>query len=230
MSVTGSRLRQLRMKSGKSQDEVAKILKISRPAYVSYETGRSKPSRKLTELSKLFNVSADYIMGLTDNPAPTTFAGQDGEHFFLFAGQQEYMMNLAQYGLSSIQETVKPLPIVGTIACGTPILAQENIDGYTYIDRKCHATFALRAKGDSMIGKRINDGDIVFIQQTEDVDDGEIAAVLIDGEATLKIVHRKGNTLILSPANNEYSPLVYQDGEADSVRILGKAVGFSAKL
>ena len=89
-----------------------------------------------------------------------------------------------------------------------------------------NADFCLRCKGDSMIEARIHDGDIVFIRQQPEVDNGEIAAILIGDETTLKRVYRSGDTLTLMAANPTYPPMVYTGEQLTSVRILGKAVNF----
>lgn len=122
------------------------------------------------------------------------------------------------------------IPILGSIACGAPILAQEHIDGYTAIPEDIHADFALICKGDSMINARIFDGDVVYIRQQETVENGEIAAVLIDGEATLKRVRWYEDRLCLEPENPKYRPLVFWGEEMNQARILGKAVAFTATL
>ena len=93
-------------------------------------------------------------------------------------------------------ELVK-VPVVGKIACGFPLLAEENIIDYEYAERNENIDFALIAKGSSMINARIFDGDIVFIRRQNDVEDGEIAAVLIDEEATLKRVYKLNGDLLL---------------------------------
>ena len=124
------------------------------------------------------------------------------------------------------------LPIIGQIACGSPIFAQENIEGYA---PKCYgasADFCLFAKGDSMVGARIFDGDLVFIRKQSMVENGEIGAVLIDDTATLKRVYYypEQNKLILNPENPKYEPLVYVGQELSSIQILGKAVAFVGKF
>lgn len=126
----------------------------------------------------------------------------------------------------------KRVPMLGEIACGVPIYASEEHDGYIVVDGSISADFCLRAHGASMIGARIYDGDIVFIRATDMVDNGEIAAVIIGDEATLKRVYYypAEAKLILSPENPEYPPLVYVGEELDCVRILGKAVAFQSKL
>ena len=96
---------------------------------------------------------------------------------------------------------VRPVPVIGKIACGEPILAKQNIEGYAELDRRVRADFALRCVGDSMINAHIFDGDLVFIKEQPDVDNGEIAAVVIDDEATLKRVYKYPNRLELRPEN-----------------------------
>ena len=118
------------------------------------------------------------------------------------------------------------IPLVGTIACGSPILAEENIEDYIAAPLGCDADFALRCRGDSMIRARICDGDIVFIHSQPDCSNGEIAAVLIGEEATLKRVYKQPDAITLMPENSEYSPLVYRREQMNEIRILGKAVGF----
>ena len=120
----------------------------------------------------------------------------------------------------------RQVPLLGTIACGEPILATENIEDYVAIPKELPGDFALTCKGDSMINARIFDGDIVYIRQQDTVENGEIAAVLIDGEATLKRVRLFDDHISLEPENPLYRPLVYWGEEMNLVRILGKAVAF----
>jgi SOS regulatory protein LexA len=123
-------------------------------------------------------------------------------------------------------EKSRRIPLVGTIACGSPITAEENIEDYISAPLGCEADFALRCKGDSMIRARICDGDIVFIHAQSDCSNGEIAAVLIGDEATLKRVYKQQDSITLMPENSEYSPLVFRREQLNEIRILGKAVGF----
>lgn len=120
------------------------------------------------------------------------------------------------------------IPLIGTIACGTPITAVENIECEVDIPEHINADFALRCKGDSMIDARINDGDIVYIRQQPIVDNGEIAVVLIENEATLKRFYREGNTVTLMPCNSKHKPFFYSGEQLNEIRILGKAVGFTS--
>lgn len=125
----------------------------------------------------------------------------------------------------------KRLPMLGQISCGVPTFANEEHDGYV-ITANVDADFCLTAHGDSMTGARIYDGDIVFIQSTDTVRDGEIAAVIIDDEATLKRVYYypREEKLVLSPENPKYAPLVFVGKELLSVKILGRAVAFQSRL
>lgn len=124
------------------------------------------------------------------------------------------------------------VPIIGQIACGSPILAEENVEGYAPRCYGSNADFCLFAKGDSMVGARIYDGDLVFIRKQSMVENGEIAAVLIDDSATLKRVYYypEQNKLVLNPENPKYEPLVYVGKELEQIEILGKAVCFTGRI
>lgn len=125
---------------------------------------------------------------------------------------------------------MRKIPLVGSIACGTPILAAENIEGDVDIPEHIHADFALRCKGDSMINARIYDGDIVYIRQQDTVEHGQIAAVLINDEATLKRVHLFDDHIVLEAENPQYRPRTFWGEEMNSLRILGKAVAFTSDV
>lgn len=115
----------------------------------------------------------------------------------------------------------KRIPLIGTIAAGQPILAEQNIEDYFSLDNKIKADFCLRINGDSMINVNILDGDIVFIKQQEDLDNGEIGAVLVEDSATLKRFYRMNGEVYLQAENPAYKPIVISRGE---VRVLGKMV------
>lgn len=125
-------------------------------------------------------------------------------------------------------KNAKSIPIIGTIAAGTPILAEENIVDYFLIDSRVHADFGLTVKGESMINANIFDGDIVFIRQQPDLENGEIGAILLDNEATLKRFSKTANSVILQAENPNMTdwPRVYTDG---NIRVLGKLVGVYSK-
>ncbi|MBP3411935.1 MAG: helix-turn-helix domain-containing protein [Oscillospiraceae bacterium] len=125
---------------------------------------------------------------------------------------------------------MRQIPLIGTIACGQPILADEHIEAYVDVPRNIKADYALTCKGDSMINARIFPGDIVYIRQQDQVENGEIAAVLIDNEATLKRIRLYDDHIVLEPENPQYRPLSYWGEEMNHLRILGKAVAFTSSI
>lgn len=122
------------------------------------------------------------------------------------------------------------VPLLGRIACGAPILADENIEEYISLPSGVRADYALRCVGDSMIGAGIQDGDTVFIRADAQVENGQIAAVRNGDEATLKRVRRTADGVILMPENPEYDPIIYTEGSAADVEIMGLAVAYLHKL
>jgi len=125
----------------------------------------------------------------------------------------------------------KKIPVVGMVAAGTPILAQENIEGYEYVPEEMNADFCLRVKGDSMIGARIMDGDLVFIRKQPDVENGEIAVVIIDNEeATLKRIYKLNGSIILRAENPAYKDHVFLKKDMKQVSIIGKAIYFRSEV
>ena len=128
-----------------------------------------------------------------------------------------------------LPRTVKK-PRLGAIACGKPILAVENISEYDDVPITIHCDFTLRCKGDSMIDARIWDGDVVYIRQQPEVENGEIAAVRIGDEATVKKVYYNGRRIILRACNPLYADMEYEGEELNDVEILGKAVAFSSMI
>lgn len=126
----------------------------------------------------------------------------------------------------------KKFPLLGTIACGEPIFASEDRESYVMAGTDIQADFCLICKGDSMINARIHDGDIVFIKKQDIVDNGEIAAVIIENEATLKrfYYYKEANLLILKAENPKYKDLTYSSETLDQIRVLGKAVAFQSDV
>ena len=125
---------------------------------------------------------------------------------------------------------MRKIPLLGSIACGAPILAEEHIEEYIDIPKHIHADFALTCQGDSMINARIFDGDIVYIRQQDTVESGEIAAVLIDNDATLKRIRIFDDHISLEPENPQYRPIVLWGEDMNTVRILGKAIAFTSAI
>ncbi|MBA4320205.1 MAG: repressor LexA [Flavobacterium sp.] len=128
---------------------------------------------------------------------------------------------------------VVEIPIVGKVAAGTPILAQENIEGTLTVDKTLvgqrNNVFALRVKGNSMIDADIKDGDFVVIQQQPQVNQGEIAVVLIDNEATVKKFYQEGDKIKLQPENESMPPIIIDPKEKE-VSIIGKVKGVIRKM
>lgn len=119
------------------------------------------------------------------------------------------------------KSTANKIPLIGRIAAGAPILAEQNIEDYFNLDSSIKADFCLKIQGDSMIDEHIYDGDIVFIKQQQYLENGQIGAILVEDEATLKIFYKEEKTVILQPANKEYKPLIYTKGD---IYIMGKLV------
>ena len=196
-------IKKLRKERKMTLDELAAKIGTSKQTIHRYENGiiTNIPSEKVEQLASALGVTPSELMGWN-----------------------EQIPNNA--GIMPI--SVKKLPILGDIACGEPIYASEEHESFASANDTLDADFCLRAHGDSMIGARIYDGDIVFIRSQSTVDNGEIAAVIINDEATLKRVYYYPNEekLILSPENPRYAPLVYIRDELESIKILGKAVAF----
>lgn len=209
--MIGDRIKSLRKSKGYNMRQMASALNLPYTTYVNYEKGAREPnSEQLILISKYFGVSIDYLMGRTDVP----FTEETSENIF-----EKYP------NIQPLPE-MRKIPLLGAIACGEPIYREEN--EWISLPTDIKADFCLRCEGDSMINARINDGDIVFIQSCEIVDNGQIAAVSINNEATLKRVYYypEKNKLVLSPENPKYEPFVYLNEELDDIRILGKAVMF----
>ena len=144
----------------------------------------------------------------------------------IFNCSPSYLMGWEENGES---KDCGKLPLLGKIAAGQPILATEDCEYFSPID-DTRADFCLKVKGDSMIGAGIKDGDIVFIRKQESVDDGEIAAVLVEDEATLKRVYITKDAVTLISENPKYKPMIYTKKQCKNIRILGKAVACHTSL
>ena len=124
------------------------------------------------------------------------------------------------------------LPMLGKVACGEPIFADEDRESYIMIGTDIGADFCLQCQGDSMINARIHDGDIVFVKKTDIVENGEIAVVIIDDEATLKrfFYYREQNLVILKPENPKYQDIILTGEQLYQVRVIGRAVAFQSDV
>lgn len=128
--------------------------------------------------------------------------------------------------------TRRRIPMLGEIACGKPIYANEDRESYVEVGTDLNVDFCLTARGDSMVGARIRSGDIVFCKAQDMVNNGEIAAVIIGDEVTLKRVYYypESQKLVLQAENPKYEPFVYLNEELNQIRILGKAVAFQSDI
>lgn len=124
------------------------------------------------------------------------------------------------------------LPFLGKVACGEPIFADEDRESYIMIGTDIKADFCLQCQGDSMINARIHDGDIVFVKKTDIVENGAIAVVIIDDEATLKrfFYYREQNLVILKPENPKYQDIILTGEQLNQVRVIGRAVAFQSDV
>lgn len=207
MSELGNKIKMLRKKHNLTQSELSCELNkkyglnTDRVMISKWETGYQVPiMSSIACIAKFFNVSIDYLNGTSE------------------------FYNFIPEGFIPLPPT-KKIPIVGEIACGTPITAEQNITGYADMPEGKQADFALICQGDSMIDAGIKDGDIVYIRKQPEVENGQIAAVRINGEATLKRIYINGNTIVLQPANANYSPLTYTLSDLEDVAIEGLAIG-----
>lgn len=124
------------------------------------------------------------------------------------------------------------LPFLGKVACGEPIFADEDRESYIMVGTDIGADFCLQCQGDSMINARIHDGDIVFVKKTDIVENGEIAVVIIDDEATLKrfFYYREQNLVILKPENPKYQDIILTGEQLNQVRVIGRAIAFQSDV
>ncbi len=208
MSELGDRIKSLRKEKHLTQSALMDILrneynlKTDRVMISKWETGFQTPHTDTIKiLAKVLDVSADFLLT----------------------------------GVETIQESkvetsipVKKIRMLGSIACGTPIFCNEEYEYVLATGENAKADFCLTAKGDSMINARIADGDIVFIRQQNTVDNGEIAAVVIGDEATLKRVYRTSDGLMLVAENPAYQPMYFSGEDLNGTYILGKAIGFQS--
>lgn len=196
----GDKLKHIRQERNMTQEELAKLLGTTKQTISHYENSDREPNLK-TAINYAKRLNVD-IKFLADNFAAFDFA----------------------------PPSFNAVPLVGQIACGSPVLAEENIKEYVDLPKHIKADYALSCKGNSMIGAGIYDGDVVYIRQQPVVEDGQIAAVLIDDEATLKRVYHKNGTLILQPENPTHAPLIFTGEELRTVRVIGIAVAFTHSL
>ncbi len=216
MDIFKDRLIEAMKARGMRAAELSKRTGLSKARISQYVNGKFIPkSDAVLQIAEALGVSELWLLGKAPHMEPTV-----PEREVIPCPANISPLRLRRY------------PVLGEIACGSPILAVEDLDGGYVTAADTSADFCLTAKGDSMIGARIFDGDKVFIQQADLVENGEIAAVVVEGEATLKRVYYypEEEKLILSPENPAYEPLVFVGQELEDIRILGRAVAFQGKL
>lgn len=197
--------------------QVGKATGISTSTLSEWKNGKYTPKTdKLQKIADYFNVPVEYLL-TGEKKSPDNMSEDDNINKIINALKNNP-------DVLSVSPTRK-VPIVGSIACGTPILAEQNIDGYLDVEVRSNVDFALTCKGDSMAPKLLNE-DIVLIHRQPVVDNGETAAVLIGEEATLKRVYIRDNSIILAPENLNYEPIHLTGEDMSNVSILGKVVGY----
>ena len=184
-----------------TQSELASRLNVTNSAVNNWLLGNNMPRMdKIDKIASIFNIPRSILIG-------------DSEKTDAYSS----------YGLLPV--TKRKIPVLGNVHCGTPKYAdQEYMD---LVDTDVNADFALIAEGDSMIDVGIQDKDLVFVRRKSIVDNGKIAVVLIGEEAAIKRVHKTGDTLILSPANQNYEPLIFDSSSEEDIKILGEVVAYT---
>lgn len=209
--TTGERMKQRRKEIGYSAEKVAERLGVSPATIYRYEKGdiEKVPVDSLAELAKILQTTPAYLMGWEEQPEP-----------------KQTKKPTIPPGFEPMPK-MKKVPLIGAIACGTPITAEQNLVGYVDVPEDIRCDFSLTCRGDSMVDAGIHDKDVVYIRIQPEVENGQIAAVRIDGEATLKRVYYSDGALTLMPANPSYPPMIYTGPQLEDVHIEGKAVGWT---
>ena len=201
-----NRIKELRQKHNIKQSELAEVVGVAQNTLSYWERGiYDIDNDSLKKMADYFHVSVDFL---------------------LFRDEKSFGFD----NIFAIE--TKKVPLLGDIACGQPIFADEQYGEFVAISKDVDCDFCLRAKGDSMTGARILDGDVVFIKKQDTVENGEIAAVVIEDEATLKRVYWYPDQLklVLNAENPAFAPFVYVGEELDQIHILGKAVAFQSLI
>lgn len=204
----GIRLRDMRKEHNMTQVQLAHAAGIAVNSIRLYEGGKYEPSLKaLQKIAAALGVSVSSLVIGDDSYSKSS--------------------NIPA-GFEPLPK-MKKVPLIGDIACGTPILAEENIKRDIAIPAKWNADFVLECHGDSM-APQIKDGDLVAIRKQPIVENGEIAAVRIGEEATLKRFYQQNSTVLLQAENPQFAPLVYTSTALNDIVIEGKAVGLCRDL
>ena len=192
-----------------TQEELAHKLGMQKSAIAKYESGRVENIKRsvLANMAELLECSPAYLMGWDDEQPLPQFS-------------------------NIFPISKKRIPLLGEIACGEPIFCNEDRESYIAAGTDVRADFCLKARGDSMTGARIMDGDVVFIQKDAELVNGQIYAVEIDDEATLKRVYydETAQELRLLAENPKYPTMVYSGERLAHVHVLGKAIAFQSDV
>lgn len=212
----GIRIKQVRLEKGLVQKDIADQIGVAISTIQRYENGAyDRPKLPVVQaIARALDVDPAWLVGKVDE-------------------RRSYYDDALPSNVTRIPP-LRSIPLIGCIACGTPILAAQNIEANIFLPETVNADYALRCKGDSMTGADILDGDIVYIRQDTDVINGQIYAVMVgEGEvteATLKHVYQTPDTLTLTADNPAYPPMIYQGEQLAKIRIIGKAVGFTRQI
>lgn len=206
--TVGDRIRQVRQEQDVTQQELADYIGVSKQAVYKYENNivTNIPTDKVDAIAKRLKVSPAYLMGWEEQPEPKKPTIPPG---------------------FEPMPKMKKIPLIGSIACGEPITAIQNREGEIDAPENMQCDFALRCKGDSMIGAGIHDGDAVYIRIQPEVENGQIAAVRIGDEATLKRVYLHKDYIELRPENPDYESIIRRREEMNDVHIEGRAIGYT---
>lgn len=198
-------LKEIRLERDMSQEDFATLLGTTKQVISRYENSQRTPKITVAkEYADILKISLSRLLG--ENVSDTRTG--------------------IPIGFQPCPPTVKR-PLVGRIACGEPITAEQNIEDMLDVPIGKGIDFCLTCAGESMIDAGIEDGDIVYIHQQSSVENGEIAAVRIGDEATLKRVYIEKDSVTLMPANPKYAPKTFHKEEMNDVQIEGLAVGFA---
>ncbi len=203
----GERIKYLREQAGLSQVALAEKIDVSKQTLYKYENNiiTNIPSDKIEAIAKSTGSSPAYIMGWEDTDSVPPFPN-----------------------LGAV--TTRSFPVLGSVSCGMPVLMAEEHEVQISADIDIKADFILFAKGDSMIGARIHDGDIVFVRRQMTVENGQIAVVAIDNEATLKRFYRYSDLIVLRAENPSYPDIEIRPSDGKEVHILGLAIRVQGEL
>lgn len=200
-------IKRIRLEHGLSQAELGKIAGVSDKAVSTWELGIKVPRMGAVEkMANYFGIAKSEIVDDVQ-PAPAK-------------------KPTIPPGFEPMPK-MKKVPLVGSIACGDPITAEQNIEKMVDVPESIRCDFSLTCHGDSMVDAGIHDRDVVYIHIQPEVENGQIAAVRIGEEATLKRVYYSDGVLTLMPANPAYAPMVYSGPQLDEVQIEGRAVGWT---